>query len=51
LTSTCPAPGFGSGMVSATIRPLRKMAARIFALPSRFCLFLSHRSARKESGK
>src|SRR6202453_3025827 len=32
LTSTAPAPGFGSGSVSTTISPFLKMAARIGVL-------------------
>src|SRR5712671_3233740 len=38
LTSTMPAPGFGSGIWSTTISPFRKIAARIGGLS---CFFVA----------
>src|SRR5690242_18859784 len=51
LTRTCPAAGFGSGQLSATIWPLRKMAARIADYSSRFCPQVCHSRTGKESRK
>src|SRR5450631_3282814 len=42
LTSTCPADGFGSGSVSATISPFLKMAARKLKSSSRHVIVTSH---------